>query len=155
MRLKGALMRYLLFSIIGGIGVAVNLLLFKFFSMVLFAPPIAYSILASFGSMLGNFYLNDWLTFRGRQVTTETIFPMLRKLSRYLPISLGGIGLTASLFAVAVSHGVSWLPAQITSIFLTSIFTFFLHNRFTWRDNDDVSAGANTPFGGVQENLSV
>ncbi len=121
--------RFLAFSLIGGVGVLVHLALL---SLALKGLAIEFSVaqgVATVGSMVFNFGLNNALTYRDRQLKGWRWWRGL--LSFMLACSVGAvanIGIATYLF----EHRTNWLPAALAGILVGAVWNYAVTQLYTW-----------------------
>lgn len=122
--------KFLSFGSVGGSGVVVNLVSLQALN-ISGITGVGASAIASMVAMVGNYYLNDVLTFSDTQ-RTLSVAARARHLSVFVSISLLGILTTSMVYKALTDQGVTSWMAQLIGIFLTSLWTFALHRRITW-----------------------
>lgn len=121
--------RFLAFSMIGGLGVLVHLTVL---SLALKGLAFDFSVaqgLATVLSMVFNFALNNSLTYRDRQLKGSGWLRGL--LSFMLACSIGAvanIGISTYLF----EHRTNWLPAALAGILVGAVWNYAVTNLYTW-----------------------
>ena len=130
--------RALRFALVGLSGVLVNLATLHALAGVLGVPEVAASALAIEASILGNFFLNDALTFPDRRSARGT----LHRLARYHVVALAGGAIQLATFvlvAVALSRGLGlaelgrWRSAaQLSGIGVAFVVSYTGSARFAW-----------------------
>lgn len=123
---------FIKFSIVGATGVVVNL---AFFSLLLslgmskyLASPIAVEV-----SILWNFFLNNYWTFRSRDVSRK----MSSRGMLFNTVSLLGLGLSYSVFLALSAFFPLLHPAvhQVISILPAAALNYSLNSRWTFRES--------------------
>ncbi len=120
--------QFLKFCLVGGTGVVVNMavvyLLHERLGLaLLLASPVAVE-----ASILSNFLLNNYWTFR-----TPTV--ELRRLAKFNLVSLGGMAITTGILTLLVSHaGLHWAIANLIAIGVATVWNFGLNFVWTWRE---------------------
>ncbi len=122
-------MRFILFCLIGAIGVVVNMKLLNFFISLGLWGDLQASCMASFLAMVHNFLLNNWLTWRDRSLAPGSL---VKRFLPYLMVSCLGIlvtGLTAKGFTLL---GWDIYAGQFAGIVAAACWSFNLNNRWVW-----------------------
>ena len=123
--------RFLLFALIGGLGVLVHLAV-----LWLCLNPVNLSFafgqtMATGVAMIGNFTLNNWLTYRDCRLTGWRFARGL--LSFALICSFGAVanvGIAALLFSQQYSF---WWVAGIAGAAMSSVWNYAVTSALTWR----------------------
>ncbi len=122
--------RFLLFSLVGGSGVAVHLATLK---LVLTATTFGFPLAQGFATLIAaisNFFLNNWLTYRDRRLHGWSILTGL--ISFLLVCSVGAVVNVAFAEQVFQTTKVWWL-AGIAGAAVSSILNYSATALFTWR----------------------
>jgi dolichol-phosphate mannosyltransferase len=124
--------RFLMFSIIGGLGVGVTLAV-AWICLSLFSLPFAIAqAIATGTAMIGNFALNNALTYRDRRLAG---WRFVRGLASFLLIcsagAVGNVGLANYLFKTEQS---SWWLASLVGIAVGSVWNYAVSSVVTWRN---------------------
>jgi len=128
---------YLVFGLVGGFGVLVNLALTKMF--LSFGLSFHRALLSATSLVIGlNFFLNNSLTFRARRLKGWRVVTGLAGF--YLACS---VGLVVNLFlAENLSHsGVERWAAALFGIFFSSVWNYGITSLFVWRINRRTANG--------------
>lgn len=125
---------FIKFLLVGAVGVAVNLgvfsLLMRFGINKYLASPIAIE-----ASILGNFALNNFWTFRWR----KTRDGMRAKGLKFNAVALAALSISYGTFIVlsrAYPHVAPWL-AQLLGIIPATLVNYFLNSYWTFRQVDE------------------
>ncbi|MBV9860286.1 MAG: glycosyltransferase family 2 protein [Alphaproteobacteria bacterium] len=122
--------RFLLFSMIGGLGVVTHLATLWLAANVFAAAfPIAQS-LATIAAMTGNFLLNNLFTYRDRRLRGSRLLTGL--ISFYAVCGVGAaanVGVAAHLFG---GHH-SWWLAGLAGAAVSAVWNYAMSSIFTWR----------------------
>jgi dolichol-phosphate mannosyltransferase len=123
--------RFILFMVIGGLGVFVHMAVLIIFLKALGAIFVVAQSTAAIIAMTFNFFLNNTLTYRDRQL--KGFLPVVRGLlSFYLVCSLGAVsnvGIANFLF----SQSYSWWISGISGIAVGAVWNYATSSVFTWR----------------------
>nr|WP_099059828.1 glycosyltransferase family 2 protein [Rhizobium sp. ACO-34A] len=122
-------LRFVLFALIGGFGVAVHLATLK----MALAFGLAFSpaqVTAAYVAMTGNFFLNNILTYRDRRLRGWRLIPGLA--SFWVVCSIGVI---ANVGAAQLVHEQAsrWWLAGLAGAGLGAVFNYVATSMFTWR----------------------
>jgi len=121
--------RFLAFSLIGGLGVFVHMAIL---SICLRALGLGFEVAqttATVMAMIFNFALNNVLTYRDRRLTGMKWFGGL--LSFMLACSIGAvanIGISTYLF----HHNTEWVPAALAGILVGAVWNYAATALYTW-----------------------
>jgi dolichol-phosphate mannosyltransferase len=123
--------RFILFALIGGLGIVVHLaVLWLCLNPVQLSFPISQTT-ATGVAMIGNFSLNNWLTYYDRRLTGWGFLGGL--LSFALICSVGvvaNVGIATLLFTE--QHSLWWV-AGIAGAAMSSVWNYAVTSIFTWR----------------------
>ena len=114
------------FGLVGASGYVINLVVFSLFIAGGVGHQLA-AIAAFVVAWCRNFLLNRQWTFRQRTVSR------LRQGSRYLVVSLIGLGVNLALLEILVRAGNPELPSQAIAIAAVTPLSFLLSRRWTFR----------------------
>jgi len=119
---------------VGLSGIAVNLAVLWVFVSAAVVPFLA-SLLATEISIIWNFFLHDYWTFKekGRDASRASLSAIFSRFIRFQLVSSLGAGLSIGLF-VLFNSGLHlfYVLAQIGAIGLTTIVNFTLNAWLTW-----------------------
>ncbi len=123
--------RFILFALIGLGGLGVHLLVLWFGLNVAAIPFAAAQATATGVAMVGNFTLNNWLTYRDRRLKG---WGYVRGLISFVLIcsvgAIANVGLASFLFGNGRS---SWWIAGIAGAAMSSVWNYAVSAVFTWR----------------------
>jgi dolichol-phosphate mannosyltransferase len=123
--------RFLLFGLIGFVGLGVHLAVLWLGLNVATLPFAAAQATATGVAMLGNYTLNNWLTYRDRRLTG---WRFIRGLVSFVLIcgigAVANVGLASFLFGAGRS---SWWIAGIAGAAMSSVWNYAVSAIFTWR----------------------
>ena len=139
----GWVQRFFTFAFIGGFAACVNLIVFYVVTHFVLLPvnamlhnAIAF-VVASEISLLTNFMLNDYFTFR-RMASHR---PWNARCARFHVTALTGVALTYSLqFCFNFFFYVPAFFAQALAIFIVLFYNFTFHHVFTYRHKEPAAA---------------
>lgn len=120
--------RYVLFCAVGATGVVVHMVLVKLLLSTLGFGPA--QLVAGLVAMIGNFLLNNWITFRGNRLKGWRIL-----LGLLLFCLSCGVGLyaNAKVASALVQGGAWWVLASLVGIVLGSVWNYGITSLFVWR----------------------
>ena len=121
--------QFLAFSLIGGLGVFVHLGVLSTAIKMLQSPFGSAQTIATIVSMVFNFWLNNLLTYRDRQLKGLKWFKGL--LTFMIGCSIGAmanIGIATWLF----EHNTAWLPAALAGILVGAVWNYAITKLYTW-----------------------
>ncbi len=121
--------RFFLFALIGGLGVATHLSTLWFGTHVLAAPFPTAQAAATVAAMTGNFLLNNLFTYRDRRLRGRALWTGLA--SFYVVCGLGAaanVGIAAHL---AGDHHAWWL-AGLAGAAVSVVWNYAMSSVFTW-----------------------
>jgi dolichol-phosphate mannosyltransferase len=125
--------RFLLFSIVGASGFAVDLSLYTL-AIHFGAPVVLSGFLSALCAMAWNFTWNDLVTWR----TNRHVHVSLRAL-KYVAVSLVGIAISTSTLALTYQllhfHP---LAAKLVGIILAVTWNYLINSHWTWREPQGV-----------------
>jgi dolichol-phosphate mannosyltransferase len=121
--------RFLAFSIVGALGVAVHFSVLALLLQSLQSSFIDAQAIATLCAMTCNFAVNNVLTYRDRRLCGSR---WLRGwISFVLACSIGGfMNLGAASFVYGLGHG--WVLAAIAGILIGSVWNYAVTKIFTW-----------------------
>jgi dolichol-phosphate mannosyltransferase len=122
-------LRFVLFALIGGFGVAVHLVAL---TMAL-ASGLTFSgaqMTAAYVAMTGNFFLNNILTYRDRRLKGLRLVSGL--VSFWIVCSIGVI-VNVGAAQLVSEHASRWWQAGLTGALVGAVFNYIATSMFTWR----------------------
>jgi dolichol-phosphate mannosyltransferase len=121
--------RFLLFSLIGGLGVGTHLLTLWFGTHVLLIAFALAQTAATIVAMTGNFLLNNLFTYRDRRLRGKRLWTGL--LSFY---AVCGVGTAANVGVAAhlVYGHTSWWLAGLAGAAVSVVWNYAMSSIFTW-----------------------
>jgi dolichol-phosphate mannosyltransferase len=122
--------RFVLFGLVGLLGVAVHLLCLAL-AFKLFVAPFYYAqMIATFVAMTFNFNLNNVLTYRDRRLFGVDL--LLGHLSFYLICAVGAV-VNFQIAEMLFRHRVPWLLAGLTGAIVSAVWNYGVSSTLTWR----------------------
>ena len=130
--------RFLLFSLIGGLGLGVHLAtLWLLLHTAQASFPLAQGI-ATVVAMTGNFLLNNLFTYRDRRLKGWRILSGLG--SFYAVCGLGAVANVGVAASIAGNH--SWWLAGLAGAAISAVWNYAMSSVFTWSVRRPASAPA-------------
>ncbi|MDG6078498.1 glycosyltransferase family 2 protein [Erythrobacter litoralis] len=122
--------RFALFGTVGGLGVLVHMAIL-YALMAATGSQFGWSqTAATFGAMTFNFWLNNWLTYRDKRLTTPGKL-FVGWLSFIAACSIGAFA-NVAVATTLYDNGMHTLPAALVGIAIGSVWNFALSSRFVW-----------------------
>jgi len=122
--------RFVLFVLVGSLGVLVNLACLTLFFQVANASFLVSQSLATFVAMTFNFVLNNLATFRDRRLRGRRLVRGL--FSFYVACSVGAL-LNVSFAEFLHRASIPWYVAGIAGMAISAVWNYGLNMVFTWR----------------------
>lgn len=122
--------RMLTFFAIGGMGIVIHFACLTSLYCMQHIAFAAAQIIATIVAMVGNFFLNDLITFHDRRLKG------IHKLTGLLTFSIGcsfGACANVSLAQLLLGDGFPWYLAAFAGIVVSSGWNYSISNLFTWR----------------------
>ena len=123
--------RFVLFSLVGGLGVGIHLgilALLHFWTTL----PFAYAQgTATLVAMICNFLVNNVMTFRDRRLRGSHLVPGLLKYCA--ACSIGAV-INVSFAQFLARSGVVWYLAGFGGLTISSVWNYWVNTILTWRD---------------------
>jgi dolichol-phosphate mannosyltransferase len=122
--------RFALFVMVGSLGVVVHLAILALLYILGHKSFTLAQSAATFGAMTFNFFLNNTVTFRDRQLKGRRLLVGL--FSFLLVCSLGAF-LNVSFADFLLQHRIPWLLAGIIGSGISSVWNYGVNTVLTWR----------------------
>jgi dolichol-phosphate mannosyltransferase len=124
--------RFVLFGLVGGLGVLVHLGFLTLLHKVLAVGFTASQALATGIAMVGNFAVNNLLTYRDQRLHGSA---WLRGLLTFLAAcsvgALANVGIATWLFA----NSAQWVVAALAGILVSAVWNYSVTQIYTWSRN--------------------
>lgn len=123
--------RFLVFSLVGGIGVLTHMLVLTLLFRGLGVGFAASQATATLVAMTGNYLINNALTYRDRRLHGWRL--VTGWISFTLACSIGAaanVGVAAYIFNL---RQVAWVPAALAGVLISSVWNYAVSAAFTWR----------------------
>lgn len=121
--------RFIMFLMVGSIGVVIHLLLLTLFFQAAGAAFMVAQGLATFGAMTFNFFLNNILTYRDRRLHGRALANGL--ISFYLVCGAGAL-INVEVSETLFENGVAWAFAGLLGAGVSAIWNYAVTATFTW-----------------------
>ncbi len=122
--------RYVMFVLVGGLGVVVHMSLLALLYRGLALPFAAAQALATLSAMIGNFFANNGLTYRDRRLHGGALWWGLSTFC--LACSIGAI-MNFMVAKLTFGNGAPWALAGLAGAFAGSLWNYATTATFTWR----------------------
>ena len=132
MRRKGELARFFKFCAVGVSGVGVNMGLLWFLTEYAGFPYMLSATISIETSIITNFLLNNYFTFRGRNEPGTG--PFFQRWLKFNLVSLVGLGVNLGLLSLFTEiFGIYYLVSNIIAIIIVTMWNYLLNTWWTWR----------------------
>lgn len=121
--------RFLLFSMIGGLGVGTHLLTLWFATHVLFVAFAIAQSAATLVAMTGNFFLNNLFTYRDRRLRGRRL---LAGLVSFYAVCGAGAAANVGVASYLVFGHHSWWLAGLAGAAVSVVWNYAMSSIFTW-----------------------
>jgi dolichol-phosphate mannosyltransferase len=121
--------RFLLFSLIGGLGVGTHLLTLWFGTHVLLAEFAIAQAVATWVAMTGNFLLNNLFTYRDRRLHGRRFWI---GLVSFYGVCGAGAAANVGVAAHLVEGHTSWWVAGLAGAAVSVVWNYAMSSVFTW-----------------------
>jgi len=122
--------RFLTFTLVGGLGIPVHLLVMSLAFAAFDASFVVAQTFAALAAMTTNFFLNNMLTYRDRQLRG---WGLLRGwVSFVLACSIGAvanIGISSFMYDMKIQ----WVVSAIAGILIGAVWNYAITALYTWR----------------------
>jgi dolichol-phosphate mannosyltransferase len=121
--------RFLLFSLIGALGIGTHLLTLWFWTHVLFAEFAIAQAVATWVAMTGNFWFNNLFTYRDRRLHGRRFWT---GLVTFYGICGAGAAANVGVAAHLVVGHTSWWVAGLAGAAVSVVWNYAMSSIFTW-----------------------
>ncbi len=121
---------FLLFVLVGGVGVGVHLIALGLLYKTLATPFGLAQLLAIWCAMTSNFFMNNAITYRHSSLKGKRLFYGL--LTFYVACAIGAV-INFSLAVFLKSFGLHWAIAGASGSVTAAVWNFATTKTFTWR----------------------
>jgi dolichol-phosphate mannosyltransferase len=129
---KGEMLRFVKFCLVGGSGVGVNEGLLWLFTEKVGLPYLASAAIAIETSILSNFVLNNYFTFRQRNEPGAKAFFI--RMWKFNMVSLAGLGINLGILALFTEvFDIYYLLANLVGIAVAFLWNYLVNTWWTWR----------------------
>ena len=132
MRRKGELARFFKFCAVGVSGVGVNLGLYALLTRLAGIGEDPSLVISVETSIITNFILNNYFTFRGRNEPGTK--PFFQRLLKFNLLSLAGLAINYGIFKLFNNvFGLFDIFSVLIGIAVATMWNYLLNTRWTWR----------------------
>jgi dolichol-phosphate mannosyltransferase len=128
--------RFLIFGIVGALGVFVHLSILYILLNIAHISFIEAQTSGTILVMTLNFFLNNAITYRDRRLRGKQLIRGL--ISFYVACSIGAF-LNIRAAAYVLDAGLKWYAAGMVGVTLSSVWNFAATAVFTWRESRNAS----------------
>ena len=129
---KGEMSRFIKFCLVGLSGVGVNMGLLWLLTEYAGLPYLLSATISVETSIITNFLLNNFFTFRGRSESGTK--PFFQRLLKFNLVSLIGLGINLGLLSLFTEvFGIYYLVSNIIAIIIVTMWNYLLNTWWTWR----------------------
>lgn len=122
--------RFALFGTVGGVGVFVHFAVVGLLFLLLGSGFAFAQSIATLTAMSFNFWLNNWLTYRDRQL--RGFSAMLKGWFGFCATCAVGAFANVAAATLLQARGVNWALAVMAGIVLGSVWNYALSSKFVW-----------------------
>jgi len=132
MKRKGELTRFLKFCAVGLSGVLVNMGLLWLLTEIAGLFYLLSAAISIETSIISNFVLNDYFTFRDRR--SPQVKSFLSRLLKFNLVSLAGLGLNMGvLWLLTEVFGIYYLLSNLCGIAVATLWNYLVNTWWTWK----------------------
>ncbi len=132
MKRKGELIRFLKFCAVGLSGVFVNMGLLWLLTEVTGLFYLLSAAISIETSIISNFILNDYFTFRDRR--SPQVKSILSRLLKFNLVSLAGLGFNMGvLWLLTEVFGIYYLLSNLCGIAVATLWNYLANTWWTWK----------------------
>lgn len=132
MKRKGELTRFLKFCAVGLSGVLVNMGLLWLLTEVAGLFYLVSAAISIETSIISNFVLNDYFTFRDRR--SPQVKSFLSRLLKFNLVSLAGLGFNMGvLWLLTEVFGIYYLLSNLCGIAVATLWNYLVNTWWTWK----------------------
>jgi dolichol-phosphate mannosyltransferase len=122
--------RFLIFTMVGTTGLAVNLVALKIALAGLHLPFPAAQSAATFAALLSNFLMNNAITYRDRRLRGLSLIPGFIGFCAIGAVgAVSNVGLATWLYS---EHSVWWVAGAAGSV-MGALWNYLMSSQFVWR----------------------
>ena len=126
--LTPAMLQFVRFALVGGSGIAVNMLTLWLLHDELGFPLSRSSVVAISLAILNNFLWNNFWTFGATGIQA-------RRLAQFIGVSLVGMAINLVILNIFFALGVHYALGNLAGIGIATAWNFFANARWTWGAN--------------------
>jgi dolichol-phosphate mannosyltransferase len=122
--------RFIYFSLVGGTGVVVHLAVLSIAYQMFALPFWAGQSLATIAAMVGNFTLNNLITYRDQRLSGIAWWRGLLLFSLACSVgAIANVGVASYIFV----GGIGWLPSALAGIVVGTVWNYATTAFYVWR----------------------
>lgn len=122
------LARFIRFGLVGGSGVAINMLALYLLHDEFGLPLSRSSLIAISLAILNNFLWNNFWTFRATGIES-------RRVVQFVAVSLVGMVINLVVLNLLFAADIHYAPANLAGIMVATAWNFYANSRWTWGDD--------------------
>ncbi len=132
MRRKGEFTRFFKFCLVGTSGVLVNEGLLWILRQFTGLPLLLSSAISIEASIISNFMLNNFFTFRDRRL--PGVLSFVKRVGKYNTVCLGGLAINMGvLWFLTNALGIHYLLSNLVGIALATFWNYLANTWWTWK----------------------
>ena len=132
MRRTGEVLRFFKFCLVGLSGIGVNEGLLWLLTELAGLPLPVSSAIGIESSIISNFFLNNFFTFRDRR--SPEVKSTLIRLLKFNLVSLAGLGLNLGILLLLTNvFGIYYLASNLVGIAVAALWNYILSTWWTWK----------------------
>lgn len=117
--------RFIRFGLVGGSGVAINMLVLFLLHDELGLGLTRSSVVATALAILNNFLWNNFWTFGATGIQS-------RRVAQFIAISLVGMAINVIILNLLVAAGAHYAVGNLVGILVATAWNFYANTRWTW-----------------------
>ncbi len=124
------ILRFIRFGLVGGSGVAINMLVLAILHDWLGFPLSRSSVVAISLAIVNNFLWNNFWTFGATGIQS-------RRIVQFVVISLVGMVINVAILNILYHAGIHYALANLAGILVATAWNFYANSRWTWGDETE------------------
>jgi dolichol-phosphate mannosyltransferase len=128
---KAVPVRFLMFSLIGALGLGVHMAILSILYLALGIGFVAAQIAATAGAMTSNFLVNNALTYRDKRLRGSRAI-LLGWLSFCAVCGLGAVANVGIAAFLHEARGGEWTTAALAGVVVSAVWNYALSSKFVW-----------------------
>jgi dolichol-phosphate mannosyltransferase len=122
--------RFVAFSIVGGLGVFIHLMVLSLLFKVLNCSFVQGQTVATFAAMTFNFAVNNVLTYRDLRLRG---WKWVRGLFSFIIVCSIGAFANVGIASYLFQRDVNWIPAALSGIIVSAVWNYTATMGYTWK----------------------